>query len=572
MEYICQLKNGRMLTRDHTGVYSVEYTGYPYPDTPKTNAEMIQDLVCETSGVLKDIEYYQSNFSKLRDYILDCHKERFDITVSGMMGALNIFNDNIFENACVYQFIEYEGYLGLLVDKIENDRYDRACMSLLFISTELFNKYNVEVRFDSSVFDELGHMFKGSNLCSRVFDNTDCLIEFLQLCIELVKNFKHSYFSVAYSIDSFTDLVLQVLSNIQVMTNYTQETTLALLLQHFSVSGTFFESIDMPQLKQILNISGTNVKTHLGLLDVTDIANLLSYTIVSKFSNINESDSLYNFFERYLKHVLNMFYTTLTEYIMYDNNKFIIDLTGRGNVEEWGIDNLYEAFEEFKDSICSFAYDLEPTSVTSNRIEWDMSKFFAEDLINLVPLICPKFACGAATYTTIDSLNKDEVQELLYETHGMDARSVVFDAEIYKDLVHRFTCYKGNRVFDKLTTDVLNTLGEFNLFAKYFCCDENSWLFKCKYQDVLYTHEAKFVYELGFQHTDMRFKMTKETFEKYVKGAVILDFIKLLFNRCYGDTASLETYAPISLKNIKVFFFPSRQYVKLVYDLRNSDN
>ncbi len=55
MQWVCQLGNGKMLA-EADGMYRIITTGYPYPDTAKSNIEALQDLFGVSREIIDDID------------------------------------------------------------------------------------------------------------------------------------------------------------------------------------------------------------------------------------------------------------------------------------------------------------------------------------------------------------------------------------------------------------------------------------------------------------------------------------------------------------------------------------
>lgn len=90
IQYICQIAEGYMLARGTESELVILNTGYPYPDTPKSNAEMMQDLIQKDQKVLYSVEFYQSVFPDIKKYLLSRITEgNFNLSIKDVFDVIS---------------------------------------------------------------------------------------------------------------------------------------------------------------------------------------------------------------------------------------------------------------------------------------------------------------------------------------------------------------------------------------------------------------------------------------------------------------------------------------------------
>ncbi len=83
MEYICQLGEGYMLVKDNDGNYNEYYTGYPYPDTSKSNIEALQEIFDTAPGTRLGDDIYE-NPKKYMERVRSIIHRHGGLTLSGL--------------------------------------------------------------------------------------------------------------------------------------------------------------------------------------------------------------------------------------------------------------------------------------------------------------------------------------------------------------------------------------------------------------------------------------------------------------------------------------------------------
>lgn len=101
MRYICQVSDGWMLARNEgAGLELVLVnTGYPYPNTPKSNVDMLRDLMIEEKGFDMSVNFYHAMFPYIKNFLSE-HIKRNDIMVSmsALFGIIEYHKDEVLTN------------------------------------------------------------------------------------------------------------------------------------------------------------------------------------------------------------------------------------------------------------------------------------------------------------------------------------------------------------------------------------------------------------------------------------------------------------------------------------------
>ena len=218
---------------------------------------------------------------------------------------------------------------------------------------------------------------------------------------------------------------------------------------------------------------------------------------------------------------------------------------------------------------------ISPTLISDNIIEWDLDDVFDEELYSIRDMLYEVIPSKEIRRSPLKDIIDNEMVFALMQDMYQDIKDVdyiVFESEKYnkrrKYVLNSLALTKyriggvgkeGSTYFEILPRDVYDMLGEFNLFAKIFCCSENSDYFKA-YSNYSHSDKDNTVsYSYTFSVTGDVLNISNSTFEKYVKGACIIDFINRILS--HEDLK----HNKISLENIKVAFNEDTQIVKLRY-------
>lgn len=106
MRYVMQLKDGYMLQQDVVGDLSVKHTGYPYPETPKSNVEMLISLFQESREDYKDIDklfgdtwddmtFWSDSLLIVRNYAMRCFETGRSIHIKNLISVIKTTHENV---------------------------------------------------------------------------------------------------------------------------------------------------------------------------------------------------------------------------------------------------------------------------------------------------------------------------------------------------------------------------------------------------------------------------------------------------------------------------------------------
>ena len=116
MDFICQVQDGYMLARESKNNYILVNTGYPYPNTPQSNFEMLRTLILNEKGVSHSVEWYRDNYSGFKEYVMDCHKNGHIITLTDILNSMTYESRKHFPvttPVAIYKLPKYEDILDL---------------------------------------------------------------------------------------------------------------------------------------------------------------------------------------------------------------------------------------------------------------------------------------------------------------------------------------------------------------------------------------------------------------------------------------------------------------------------
>lgn len=89
MKYICQIADGYMLAESDVHQLIVVKTGYPYPDTDKSNFGMLKDLFEKELGVCKSEDWYRDKYFLLKEYVMQFIDRDYAIDINNLYKVLN---------------------------------------------------------------------------------------------------------------------------------------------------------------------------------------------------------------------------------------------------------------------------------------------------------------------------------------------------------------------------------------------------------------------------------------------------------------------------------------------------
>ena len=87
--YVCQLFDGYMLYfNKETSKFEVKYTGYPYPDLPKQQFELLYDIIWKYMPKNHGIDYVINNYSNLKIFAKTMIKDNISLSISDLVSVL----------------------------------------------------------------------------------------------------------------------------------------------------------------------------------------------------------------------------------------------------------------------------------------------------------------------------------------------------------------------------------------------------------------------------------------------------------------------------------------------------
>lgn len=84
MRYICQVADGWMLVESDSNELKMINTGYPYPNTEKSNFEMVQDLIYDSIGVNVSSNWCRDKYHLLKKYLMFCAENSCEVDVNAL--------------------------------------------------------------------------------------------------------------------------------------------------------------------------------------------------------------------------------------------------------------------------------------------------------------------------------------------------------------------------------------------------------------------------------------------------------------------------------------------------------
>ena len=609
-KYICQLKNGYMMTyNDEKGDLGVAHTGYPYPDTPKSNALMLQELFQDKLGIYESEEFYITNYDRVISYFKSQHGEFFypDFSLSGLA-------DVMFGNTCIerlalcykiYDIAKYGHYRMLLLKNKKSSELSYEDDKILIVKNNKVNRIRIlrsgqfrnkvfsafieilrnTYKIDTStsgvekflslvaeVYDSEGVDFEvfdfslikfasvGNTVALRTYKGRDCI---KSIVVPYVCAYANANYNFGIKESEFIELC-----------EFSSFNIVSTLLKRYS-----FESYSYPRLLILFYCINKNLDDNCVIsYDVdTCLMEFSEFVLTSALLDayVNElirnfagqgkdSSDVYNAViidvsSKLSNGFLDVFYNRIADFNLALQNNDAIKVMWRARVSSTR-------------NICK------PTHISSNRIEWNvMDKFDSseDDLYEVLPLLYNMLGDSGldlrsgylgdtdedGKYVIIDELMSDLFQNF----GGNNIKGLVFEADKYTSIRNELIDFSKHRpigVYDGIRyyidlRDIEPILGHFNLFGRLFCHRTNSTYFKEAVNQSCFS--GVWVYKYKFCVRGHITDMSEEMFEG-VRGAVILDFIAWLL-----DTANLID-CDITLRNIIISFKEETQEVTAQYD------
>ena len=596
-KYICQLKSGYMLVQEGANIVRVK-TGYPYPDTEKSNLEMLQDLVYKETGIMKPTEYFYNYIDAIQKFISITGNIRF----SAVSLAWYLLGGDIAERSNVsYTEILCHNNMKILF-LLENS-------SVLIVGNEF---KTLTTNQDEVVKDSFCR--KVANQLIEYCVDVDCELEFTAAqVIELLKLFLESD-----SVD--VDISLELYLFIDVLFDYINKIKISGLMQDYAsaVCSTLKIGNDIHMTeKDIIKIFRAIEYDNELVLDYTTAFLFIIYYTNNKLNRVTNEDTVIESCRMFLlvftSSLAHEVHNAIHKNIVHNEFSKLYTLTYSDgilkfklNIDSMDFNSFYfnNDFDEFSDTISAIvgkrnihatsSYGVSPSRVGKKILIWDLNFYIAKDSIDLIPIlfiIDDSIKLGGVK-SLFDTNKQVEILSGMFK-NLKDTRYIVFDnrkplEEFVNDLKSCFKLYNinvirtnsddfevndgMNKYYIDIPSNIINLVGDFSLFAKIFYYApsvfiETDSMSKYVHRD---TKDEYVIYRYRFSlysatSTRIPLEISNEMFESGVKGACIVDFIRKMLLK-YSEF-NLDKIFPISIKDISVDFDESSQEVKLMYNI-----
>lgn len=582
--YICQLKDGNMLYQVNAKLQIVN-TGYPYPNTEKSNVEMVKELVESGKDIDNPIEYYYDYVNVITNFCTIMSLLQRDCLVVDLARYyLSNINDNKFADYSIYLIYEDMDKYSILYgsDTVRVVSYDELYreseISFHSRSNYMQETFLEEVGDSISVQSPLNlgveqvlELIKiaMSNIDINMIKNIDLTVEeFAKIVINFGGINKNYYFDW----DFFAEVISELFKYNRGIT-ISKDDILNLITCMGDVNLVFSDKYFAPILLE------TKLNSRLGIEYKETNLHALSGTTLDKF--IAE-------YAQYIVYLAKD--NKLFEYV---DGRFILHIKWKNS----HIKDMYYISNSFKSTLSQYvniqlgmSFAVIPTSVSDTELVWDLHKYLGDSLIALAPLVYSTLEDATGVeYTDVDTLlSGNNVIQMLSGMYNelSDERSMVFKAELFNLCANKLkecveTYYKREmktvlnkrwvKVYiSKIPEDIVNLCGDFNLFARYFCADSELFKFDKSFVQerpgvVVLSYKFRYNFPISRHDTTYNLSISKEMFETQLKWACIIDFVKTILMHVDIDKGAV---LPLELGSIYVEFHEESQRIYVKYDYR----
>lgn len=613
MQYICQIKDGWMLAQGENELIAVK-TGYPYPDTFKSNAEMMRVTVQSVLDVHHSIDWYKARLSKFTSFAMDrINAENYIFHIRDIYNALSgneLINktDNIEENS-IYQLPDLtDDYMTFYICKVDKFLEFAECINYFYKHMD----YIIDNNLSCLVF---------INRHSLSNENYRKLEEFKQSYIGvsteiqdkvseiLLKLIDMDYSCLSFVLDSATsDLRLKAILEDPFVLDDEGGVVFKNYITDYFMYGNLRDYFDYFALRYLTYYCESEavteaLQTYFNLYGEYDMFTSMLNTgrgvfckLLYHIVKLNKDDNIIVDFDtldedliaRVKGEVTNAFYYYWHEAPRrYDKEKrqWIISTYKEIKKSEWGI--LIDKFSIIKSSINLEISNIKPDVITPEVVIWDFTKHF-DDMLSRVAIYFTKgFNSVNLKYTQTEVLatgdNFVRLLQFLY-SKGDLAKDSVFNAEyidkfrtiLYNGLLHIFN--SGGYCID-LPKEITEVFGECNDFGKLLYSSSNyadgCMLGSTDYGvDIRESEDGSAVAYIKYVFAihDGRFNKVKTNILKenfsYISGALLFNFLRTL---CIDYHHIIKTYNCTSdlirFDRLSIDFDDNKQLVSISYKL-----
>lgn len=605
-----------------------ENTGYPYPNTDKSNYEMMKDLIEFKLGVEHDIEFYQQNWSKFKYLAMDKINAGYKfMTVQEIYRVLsrnNVpkYDSTALENSYICQISgSGDKYVVLYLYKPKYMPESDKLVKYLSHSYPMIGDI-VETDLSSLIFIDRGRLEVNK-------DDYTALI-----------SYRKKYFVKSPKINRYvSDKLLEWFG--------LSFSSLQIVLNEIRVDGKLRNFFDNP-----ITLNNSDVMNEFKYALLADYryakfeemfnAFVIAYA-QQEFKKINEDDyseillqgtkrgitnSNSLLYRTYASNPDSYFLSMLHYTVQYNNSdKFDwtkLDSSKRGLLEGsvetlvnryinfaprrydkerrcWLIEKPAEIQSGKFDKLCkryavvgsSFSHEIrgfEPDIISDNEVVWDFNRYFDDKLSKVaVYILCGIRMVCYGDETSIDVGKDGNTEDILnlfncvYDETDM-VRALVFNGEQYKGLKDAVASwavkvkYDLDGYYSNLPVELTEVFGEFNEFAKLLLLDHEmtaSIRTNPKY-DVEYSKEDNSAYlvlsyvlsirdfDEGIAHTT---RITNKQFKSF-SGALLIDFLTSIIKDYVLENVGWEQKIELyEYDRLSINFNESNQQVTIRYRL-----
>lgn len=546
--YICQISDGYMLAKRVDGTFIIVKTGYPYPNTPKSNVEMLQKTLKEMAGVEKDLDWFVWHYDRIKGYLMDCVYGKDILDIQHMLASLNVseLSNVVNIKSGVYYVTETDNYMCVY---FHNPNTSNALFNKAFKLFNIVEDDNVQhgISFITFIVKEA----MGVKARNIIAEN------------DIVREYVLGELSDIFSIEK--EFVVDILSLLEktpkfVIRNYNFNEVKGLRSKLSSLNHIISQYI-YPLIKDI-TVGVIKKKYNVDITRMYDIVGSYSY-VLDTFSTKEYKDiyALVVVTTR-MKHGVHIKETDLPESIhqlmvLVEENFFadyatyikartiylsgnVYDANMRDISTECHFDELYKNAQSFKMNIDMLLYGIEPTDIYPNSIIWNLNEYFSEDLVliaetillhknDLLMRVCDIddifSAESAADFVGSMMCDIDIPRMVVFDKDVLEAKKTLFEQSITIAML-------GTMGLAYIAPEIEDVIGKFNSFGKIFavCESDGDSLFK---DDIIYSiGKSCILYEYTLRiktrwEDDIRIHLDENGFENF-RSACIYDFIKNL--------------------------------------------
>ena len=579
-QYICQVRNGIMLAKNENSQLELVATGYPYPDTPKSNLLMMQDLIEQECHMSVDEEYLTRNFHNIVDYLEHCYNFENVPTMQGITASIYLEPDMFFGHEII-RLHQRGNYYVMLTDKGGYDRF------IVVIDVVEFNRYGLGCKESDKALQRFYKDYKkdAHDTKDMFCDSLESFKAFLDVIVDVVEESNKGSFSFCYDKYGFAEMKSVVISSYEVVMKHIGTVLYDIMCKH--IKQVYQVVLNISDLRKICSFLDCETKfASKSYVENTKFHNLLVICLDRLYSNssrkalmstgldIVENDLLTTI-NSYCEYVIVEYAKFIYNTLQFQDDKFICNIKDKLEGHRGYIGEFYVKSKPFMYQVCRDNMTNFDALVSDTNVVWDMTRYFDERAVKLSGLAVDRTLVREVEFGSVkDLVDKNILELLICMREDIDERIIVFNNELYERLkqyvIEAFLLYNAsvhgeagftddNKYYIKFPSYIHDILGEFNLLARVLAYGSNLNALTDNYHVGV---GAKNTIKISFTFGDS-YKISADYFNKYLKGACIINFLT------FGYKSFLHSDTIVSLDRIKIAYNETTQSVEMEHPYGN---